>query len=176
MTNDYKPLLSGSSTASIGSGFDENFDGRALGSPSVVALDDNSFFVSWVSIFNHNYGSVLGQKIDKSGNAIGEIIVITDRGPGHTSQRLCKQSDLTKLDNGNIAVVYREDGMMQLLNPMVRLLAAQFVSVVEMVGQVMVEPGRPLQQLTMEASLHFGCQVTRVIGISMGKRLIILAV
>ena len=113
------PLLPGSITASIGSGFDENFDGGELGSPSAVALDDNSFFVSWVSIFNHNYGSVLGQKIDKSGNAIGEIIVITDRGPGHTSQAaVYKQSDLTKLDNGNIAVVYREDGIdAQIIEP-----------------------------------------------------------
>ena len=57
----------------------------------------------------HNYGSVLGQKIDKSGNAIGEVIVILDRGPGWTSQAaMYKQSDLTKLDNGNIVVVYRE--------------------------------------------------------------------
>ena len=74
MTNDYKSLLSGSSTASIGSGFDENFDGGELGSPSAVALDDNSFFVTWVSNVHHNYGSVLGQKIDKSGNAVGEIM------------------------------------------------------------------------------------------------------
>ena len=65
--------------------------------------------------------------------------------------------------------------MHKLLNPMVRLLEAKFVSMVEMVGHFMVEPGRPLQQLTMEVSLHFGCHLTRVIGIFMGKRLIILA-
>ena len=43
-----------------------------LGSPSAVALDD-TIFVTWVSNVHHNYGSVLGQKIDKSGNAVGEL-------------------------------------------------------------------------------------------------------
>ena len=87
-----------------------------------------------------------------------------------------KQSDLTKLDNGNVAVVYREDGIdAQIIEPDGTLVGGAIVSVVEMVGQVMGT--RPTITATDDGGF-FAFWMSSHTGdcISMGKRLIILAV
>jgi len=92
----------------------------------IVGLDDGGFVIVWNdSSLTYNSGgtAVLGQRFDALGNKVGGEVKISQFDNGDDTLSVGNGSAITKLANGNLAIVYTDftganDAWVRVVNPL----------------------------------------------------------